>query len=99
DGRVRIADVSIESVDHGPLIRPTSRVRITLRYRSSAGLHRPRFLIGIYDYSNTGIYALDSEAAAGIDGELPPEGCVTVLTDAINLTPGSCYLNVAVMLD
>jgi lipopolysaccharide transport system ATP-binding protein len=99
DGPARLTDVLVESIDLGPVIRPTSRLKITLRYKSSERLRRSRFLIGIYDYTNTGIYALNSEGVTSVEPGLAEEGTVTAVTDPINLTPGRCYLNVALLTD
>jgi len=81
DGRARLTAVVVESTDLGPVIRPTSRLKITLRYKSRERLHRSRFLIGIYDYANTGIYALNSEAVTSVEPGLAEEGTVTAVTD------------------
>jgi lipopolysaccharide transport system ATP-binding protein len=98
-GRVRFTTIRIESADGGPVIRSTSRLRIVLGYRGLERLHRPAFLVGIYDYTNQGIYALRSDTADGLPFDLPAEGTVTVVTDPINLTPGPCYLNIALLKD
>ena len=99
DGPARLTDVLVESTDLGPVIRPTSRLKITIRYKSTERLRRSRFLIGIYDYTNTGIYALNSEAVTNVEPGLAEEGTVTAVTDPINLTPGPCYLNIALLTD
>jgi lipopolysaccharide transport system ATP-binding protein len=99
DGPARLTDVLVESIDLGPVIRPTSRLKITIRYKSPERLRRSRFLIGIYDYTNTGIYALNSEAVTSAEPGLAEEGTVTAVTDPINLTPGPCYLNIALLTD
>jgi len=99
DGDARLTSVCVESTDLGPLIRPTSRLKITIKYKSPERLRRSRFLIGIYDYTDTGIYALNSEAVTNIESGLAEEGSVTAITDPINLTPGPCYLNIALMRD
>jgi lipopolysaccharide transport system ATP-binding protein len=99
DGRARLTDVRVESTDLGPLIRPTSRLKITIGYKSAERLHRSKFLIGIYDYTNTGIYALNSEAVTNVEPGLAETGTVTAITDPINLTAGPCYLNIALMTD
>ena len=99
NGRARLTDIRVESTDLGPLIRPTSRLKITIRYKSGERLHGSRFLIGIYDYTNTGIYALNSEVVTNVESGLAEEGTVTAITDPINLTPGPCYLNIALMTD
>ncbi|MEA2464737.1 MAG: lipopolysaccharide transport system ATP-binding protein, partial [Acidobacteriota bacterium] len=99
DGPARLTDVLVESTDLGPVIRPTSRLKITIRYKSTERLRRSRFLIGIYDYTNTGIYALNSESVTNVEPGLAEEGTVTAVTDPINLTPGPCYLNIALLTD
>ena len=99
DGSARMTEVRVESTDLGPLIRPTSRLKITIRYNSRERLRAAKFLIGIYGYTNTGIYALNSEAVTNVDAGLAEHGTVTAITDPINLTPGPCYLNIALMSD
>jgi lipopolysaccharide transport system ATP-binding protein len=100
-GRVQFTNVRIESTDLGAVIGSKSCLKITLSYRSeSAGPLGPAvFLVGIYDYMHVGLYALSSDAAPGLPAELPAEGSVTVITEAISLTAGHCYVNLALRLD
>jgi len=96
DGSVRAVSLRIESADHDKVIRSSSRLKITIIYRSKEPIRYPKFLVGIYDYTNTGIFLLDSDAVGGLSEVLPPEGSVTCVTEAINLTAGLCYVNLAV---
>lgn len=95
DGRVRAVSLRIESASNKKVVRSSSRLKITIGYRSNEPLRYPRFLIGIYDYTNRGIFLLDSDAVGGLPEVLPSEGNVTCVTEPINLTPGRCYLNLA----
>jgi lipopolysaccharide transport system ATP-binding protein len=95
DGRVRAVSLRIESADHDKVIRSTSRLKITIGYCSDEPVRYPRFLVGIYDYTNRGIFLLDSDAVGGLPEVLPPEGDVTCVTEPINLTAGRCYVNLA----
>jgi len=85
----------VESAGPDQTIRSTSRLRITIRYRGEKRLLRPQFLVGVYDLANTGVFLLDTDASVGFPDTLPPEGAVTCLTGPINLTPGRCFLNLA----
>jgi lipopolysaccharide transport system ATP-binding protein len=97
DGSARILSVQIESTDRDKIIRSTSRLRVTLRYQSDHPIQHPQFLVGIYDYNNSGIFLLDSDAAGNLPEILPARGCMSCETGAINLTPGACYLNIALL--
>jgi lipopolysaccharide transport system ATP-binding protein len=95
DGSARMMSFKIESIESGHLVSSTSRMKFSLAYKSDRPLKHTRFLVTIYDYTNTGIYLFDSDAVGGIPEELPAEGVVTCTTDPINLTPGRCYINLA----
>jgi lipopolysaccharide transport system ATP-binding protein len=95
DGSARFVSCKVESIESGSFISSTSQLRFTLAYKSSGPLRHVRFLVTIYDYTNTGIYLFDSDAVGGIADVLPAEGVVSCTTDPINLTPGRCYINVA----
>jgi lipopolysaccharide transport system ATP-binding protein len=95
DGSVRMTSFGMESAESGHLIHSTSRMRFSVAYKSDRPLKHMRFLITIYDYTNTGIYLFDSDAVGGIPEVLPPTGAVSCTTDPINLTPGRCYINLA----
>jgi lipopolysaccharide transport system ATP-binding protein len=96
DGSARLTAISIQGTDD-KVIRSTSRLRITISYRADGALRRPRFLAGIYDYSDAGMFLLDSEAVGGLPDVLPPEGSVSCVTAPINVTPGRCYVNLALL--
>jgi lipopolysaccharide transport system ATP-binding protein len=95
DGSARLFSCKIESVESGHFVSSSSRMKFTLAYQSDRPLKHVRFLVTIYDYTNTGIYLFDSDAVGGIPETLPARGVVTCTTDPINLTPGRCYINLA----
>ena len=95
DGSARLVSCKVESVEAGHFISSSSRMKFTLAYQSDRPLKHVRFLVTIYDYTNTGIYLFDSDAVGGIPETLPASGLVTCTTEPINLTPGRCYINIA----
>jgi lipopolysaccharide transport system ATP-binding protein len=95
DGSLRLTALQIESTTLGGLIRSTSRLRVTVSYQSDSPVRHPRFLVGVYDLNNVGIFLLDSEAVGGLPEDLPSKGSVTCVSDPINLTAGRCYVNLA----
>ena len=95
DGSARLVSCKVESVEAGHFISSSSRMKFTLAYQSDRPLKHVRFLVTIYDYTNTGIYLFDSDAVGGIPETLPASGVVTCTTEPINLTPGRCYINIA----
>jgi lipopolysaccharide transport system ATP-binding protein len=95
DGTVRIVSIQIESTDSEKVIRSDSRLKVTIAYKGEREIHYPKLLVGIYDYTNTGIFLLSTEIAGDLPDKLPPEGTVVCVTEPINLTAGRCYVNVA----
>ena len=96
DGSVRLSSIRIESADEHSLIRITTRLRITIEYVSNKPLINSRFYVEVYDLNHTGIYLLDSDCTGGLPNVLPARGTLVCETEAINLTPGRCYVNVTV---
>jgi lipopolysaccharide transport system ATP-binding protein len=91
DGSVRIVAMKVQSLDPDRVLRSTSRLKITIQYRSASELKHPRFEVGIYDYTrDTGICLLDSDAAGVLPDVLPAEGEVTCVTEPFNVTAGRC---------
>jgi lipopolysaccharide transport system ATP-binding protein len=97
DGSARIISLRLESTAPDKVIRSTSCLKVTIGYWSEKSLQRPNFLVGIYDCTNTGIFLLNSDAVGGFPKVLPPKGSVTCLTEPIKLTPGRCYVNLALL--
>lgn len=97
DGSIRAESLHIESLDPDRIIRPHSRLQITIQYRGAEPIRYPQFLISIYDYMDTGIFLLHSDSAGGLPEVLPAEGSVTCVTDPINLTPGRCIVHLELM--
>lgn len=88
DGSAKITFLEIESTDPDKIIRPGSRLKITIGYCSQKSIQHPQFMINIYDPLNIGIYLLHNDFVGGLPDIVPPQGSVTCLTDPINLTPG-----------
>ncbi len=97
DGSARLTSVKIEAVADDGAIRSSSRLKITIGYRSPKPLLKAQFVASVYDFSDTGIFVFDSDAAGGLPEILPMEGHVTCLTDPINLTPGRCFVNLRLL--
>lgn len=97
DGSTRMIGLKIENDGPDPLIHTSSRLKITIAYRGTKPLRNPKFVISVYDYSDAGIFALDSDATGGLPETLPAEGTVTCFTDPINLTPGRCFVNLRLL--
>ena len=97
DGSVRFVSLSMESTDPDKVIRPMSCLKVTLHYRSEKPLRSPIFMVEICDYTNVGIFVLNSDAVGGLPEVLPPEGHVACRTAPISLTPGRCYINLALL--
>ena len=98
NGMVRIAALSVEATGNpsGNTIRSGDSVRIRISYESSKPVMNARFLIGIYDSMNVPLFRLDSQTTAGFTGTLDCKGTALCDTGPLNLTPGPCYLNVAI---
>lgn len=95
DGEVRATALEVENLSGDEIIRVTSRLKITIRYEADDVVRYPKFLLGVYDYTGRGVFLLDSDAVGGLPTELPANGIVTCITEPINLTPGACYINLA----
>jgi lipopolysaccharide transport system ATP-binding protein len=95
DGSARLTSLAVEPAEGSGAIDSLSRVRFTIGYRAPEPLRNPRFLIGIYDHRNTGVFLLDSQAVGSLPDVLPAEGTLTCITDPIMLTAGRCHVNVA----
>lgn len=95
NGSIKITDIQIENFSPHDVIRSSSRLKVTINYQSENPIRHAKFLVGIYDTSNTGVYLLDSDAVGGLPDCIPAKGTVVCLTDPINLTSGRCYANVA----
>ena len=95
DGTGRVTAIEIADATGKTVIQSSSQLKVTIHYRNDGPLRQARFLVGVYDYANAGIYLLDSNALCDLPDELPAEGSIVCHTDPINLTPGRCYVNVA----
>jgi lipopolysaccharide transport system ATP-binding protein len=99
NGRVCLTSVSIDNGTGNSSIRCKDRLRIRIGYTAEHKLSKVTFLVGIYDQFNRPIFFLDSGMAGGLSDVLSPSGFVTCVTSPINITPGLCIVNVAVLVD
>jgi lipopolysaccharide transport system ATP-binding protein len=97
DGSATIVSLQVQSTDPDTIIRPTSRLKLTIGYHSAQPIFRPQFVVSIYDALETGIYLLHNDFVGGLPEILPPVGSVTCVTDPINLTQGRCYIHVELL--
>jgi lipopolysaccharide transport system ATP-binding protein len=97
DGSVRLQSLEIASADPDGVIRPTSRLKVTVGYRSEKCFRRPNLWIAVYDTNDTGIYLLNSDSAPSLPDTWPAQGTASCYTEPINLTPGRCYMNIALI--
>ena len=99
-GRVRITSLSLDTTKNGSngVIKSGDSLKVRISYESAQPLVNVRFLVGIYDYMNVPLFRLDSEATSDLPDVLPGNGAVICDTDPLNVTPGPCYMNVAVLV-
>jgi lipopolysaccharide transport system ATP-binding protein len=97
DGTARFTSIKVNSDDNKETIFCNSRLEITIGYSSCESLHNATFAIGIFDISNVEIYFLDSDSTRELPNMLPSEGEIKCCIDSINLTPGECYINIALV--
>lgn len=95
DGTARFTSLKIETEEGHSLITTASRLKVTVEYEADRPLRNARFLATVYDLTNTGIFLLDSDVAGGFSELLPVKGRLTCITEPIRLTPGRCYVNLA----
>ncbi|MGO8703706.1 MAG: polysaccharide ABC transporter ATP-binding protein [Candidatus Brocadiia bacterium] len=99
DGSVRFTFVTVEGVTpDGPraVIGANDRIRIRMGYRASKAPGALAFRVSIGDYTRGGIYFLDSDAAGGFTAPPALEGVAECCTGPARISPGPCYVNIAV---
>jgi lipopolysaccharide transport system ATP-binding protein len=98
DGAASLVSLEVSPVDGGP-ITSASRLRIEIGYRVRAGVdfESPRFVVSVLDESMISILRFDSALEPGIPERLPAEGTVVCETDAIDLTPGRCHIDLSLL--
>ena len=99
DGRIRITSFSISNQKGNPSIQSSDSLLINIGYKSNQPYAGASFLVGIYDNLNRPIFFLDSNVAGGIQRNLSLQGIVSCTTGPINITPGPCVVNAAIMLN
>ncbi|MFI5324096.1 MAG: polysaccharide ABC transporter ATP-binding protein [Thermodesulfobacteriota bacterium] len=97
DGSIILTSLSIENAESGIPIKPSSRLKIKIGYRSENQVRFPQFILYIKDFrTHVTILRLDSEMLNGLPMTLPPNGCVICETDEICLSPGRCYIDASI---
>ena len=98
DGSAIMVGVTVEDAEGQEVIRPSSRLKVTIYYKSDRPLNRPQFSATIYDdQKDVGMISLHSDIVGDLRETLPPTGKVTCVTEPIDLTPGRCYLNLSLL--
>jgi len=94
DGSVIATSLSIENADKGKPIRPSSKLKITIGYRSDNPVNNLGVEIRIRDFkTRAGILYFDSSASHDFPHNLPPEGKIVCVTQSNYLTPGRCVVD------
>jgi len=99
NGSVRIISLSVENAKNqeSKTIRSGDSLRVRISFESPNPVLNPRFLVGIYDMMNVPLFRLDSQTTADFGGSAGCKGSVVCETGPFNVTPGPCYLNVAIV--
>jgi lipopolysaccharide transport system ATP-binding protein len=97
NGSVRLVSLRINNSNGDSIIRCGDRLRIIMAYQSTQNVSGPAFLVNIYDEFNRSIFFLDSQVAGGLPSSLSAAGVITCITEPVNITPGFCGVNVAVL--
>jgi lipopolysaccharide transport system ATP-binding protein len=95
DRSATITSVRIENFDRDGLIHTGSRLKITMEYQSDSPVQHPRFFCAVCDTSNVPIFLFDNDTVGQMQETLPAQGRVTLVTEAMNITAGRCYVNIA----
>ena len=74
-------------------------MQITIGYTSQYPPSGVNFLVGIYDQLNRPIFFLDSRTTGGIPKNLKQDGYVSCITGPVNISPGPCIVNVAIVVN
>ena len=89
-GSMRVRSITIEDAGGGSVITTGSRLRITLRYASSAPIRHLRAFVTISALDHAAIYALNTDSDGGLPEQLPSTGTLTCVTSPVNVTAGRC---------
>ena len=98
DSRVTLTSISIDNGTDGSPVRCSDTMRIVMGYVSEDNLVGASVLIGIYDQFGRPVFFLDTRTAGWTPESLPPSGFITCVTSPVNITPGTCHVNVAISL-
>ena len=93
DGSARIVSLAVESADGEGIIRPGSRLRISVGFHSQRPVRHAQFVLTVSDHLDTGLFLLHSDFTTPLPETLPPEGVVVCETEPIGVTPGRCIVH------
>ena len=99
NGKVRLVSLTIASTSGLEVVRSSDGLLVRIVYTSATHLRKPAFLIGIFDNLSRRVFFLDSRDAGGLPEALPAIGSVVCTTESINLPPGNCSLNIAILVE
>ncbi len=97
DGSSRFTYVKIKSNNFNNVIYGDDHIDIFLGYQCKTTTKNITFAIGIFDYSNVEIYFIDSNSNNKLPKQLPLEGEIKCSIGPLNISPGQCYLNIAMI--
>ena len=97
DGTTQFTKIEIKTNNPNNIIFSNSHIDILLSYCGKKSLRNVTFAIGVFDYSGVEIYFLDSNSNSQLPCILPCEGQIKCSLGALNISPGQCYLNIALV--
>ncbi len=97
-GIIRMVDIQVANGLGRGSIRPHDRLQFDIGYEAERPLSNVSVKIGIYDQFGRPVYFLDSADVDGIDGSIPAQGVIRCSTGHVDLTPGHCLVNAAVLV-
>ena len=101
NGRARITLIEINGTRASNIsLRTGEPLHLRIGYESERngqnGIRNFQVSAGVYDLMNVPLYKLDSETAGGFIAPVPSTGIIECNTGPLGLTPGPCFLNVAI---
>ena len=97
NGQVRLTSIEISNSNGGSRIFCDDSINILLEYKAEKSFKNMTFAIGIFDLSNVEIYFIDSSSNSLLPTFFPEKGKIKCSLGPINISPGECYVNVAII--
>ncbi len=97
DWSVLVNSVKVENAQENTPIRCSSKLKLTIGYKSDKPVRYCNFTITVRDFkTGAAIITLDSDMTHTLPESLPSEGKVVCTTDSTYLTPGRCILDITI---